>query len=41
LRSADRKTPFATGMLGQPTLRRMIKIGVLAALNRRIACDTR
>jgi len=33
----DSKTPFATVMLGQPTLRRMIKLGVLAALDQRIA----
>jgi type II secretory pathway predicted ATPase ExeA len=28
----DSKTPFATILIGQPTLRRMIKLGVLAAL---------
>ena len=28
----DSKTPFATVLIGQPTLRRMIKLGVLAAL---------
>jgi type II secretory pathway predicted ATPase ExeA len=33
----DSKTPFATIMIGQPTLRRMIKLGVLAALDQRIA----
>jgi type II secretory pathway predicted ATPase ExeA len=33
----DSKTPFATILLGQPTLRRMIKLGVLAALDQRIA----
>ncbi len=33
----DSKTPFATVLLGQPTLRRMIKLGVLAALDQRIA----
>ncbi len=33
----DSRTPFATVMLGQPTLRRMIKLGVLAALDQRIA----
>jgi type II secretory pathway predicted ATPase ExeA len=33
----DSRTPFATIMLGQPTLRRMIKLGVLAALDQRIA----
>jgi type II secretory pathway predicted ATPase ExeA len=27
----DSKTPFATVLIGQPTLRRMIKLGVLAA----------
>jgi type II secretory pathway predicted ATPase ExeA len=32
----DSKTPFATVLLGQPTLRRMIKLGVLAALDQRI-----
>ena len=29
----DSKTPFATVLIGQPTLRRMIKLGVLAALD--------
>ena len=33
----DSKTPFATILIGQPTLRRMIKLGVLAALDQRIA----
>jgi type II secretory pathway predicted ATPase ExeA len=33
----DSKTPFATVLTGQPTLRRMIKLGVLAALDPRIA----
>ena len=33
----DSKTPFATVLLGQPTLRRMIKLGVLAALDQRIS----
>jgi len=33
----DSRTPFATVMIGQPTLRRMIKLGVLAALDQRIA----
>lgn len=33
----DSRTPFATIMIGQPTLRRMIKLGVLAALDQRIA----
>jgi len=28
----DSRTPFATVLIGQPTLRRMIKLGVLAAL---------
>ena len=32
----DSRTPFATLLLGQP-LRRMIKLGVLAALDQRIA----
>jgi type II secretory pathway predicted ATPase ExeA len=32
----DSRTPFATLLLGQPTLRRMIKLGVLAALDQRI-----
>ena len=32
----DSKTPFATVLIGQPTLRRMIKLGVLAALDQRI-----
>lgn len=32
----DSKTPFATLLIGQPTLRRMIKLGVLAALDQRI-----
>jgi type II secretory pathway predicted ATPase ExeA len=29
------RTPFATVLIGQPTLRRMIKLGVLAALDQR------
>ena len=33
----DSRTPFATVLIGQPTLRRMIKFGVLAALDQRIA----
>jgi type II secretory pathway predicted ATPase ExeA len=33
----DSSTPFATILAGQPTLRRMIKLGVLAALDQRIA----
>jgi type II secretory pathway predicted ATPase ExeA len=33
----DSRTPFATILIGQPTLRRMIKLGVLAALDQRIA----
>ena len=33
----DSRTPFATVLIGQPTLRRMIKLGVLAALDQRIA----
>ena len=33
----DSRTPFATVLAGQPTLRRMIKLGVLAALDQRIA----
>jgi type II secretory pathway predicted ATPase ExeA len=33
----DSRTPFATVLLGQPTLKRMIKLGVLAALDQRIA----
>jgi type II secretory pathway predicted ATPase ExeA len=33
----DSKTPFATVLIGQPTLRRMIKLGVLAAPDQRIA----
>jgi type II secretory pathway predicted ATPase ExeA len=32
----DSSTPFATILAGQPTLRRMIKLGVLAALDQRI-----
>lgn len=32
----DSRTPFATILAGQPTLRRMIKLGVLAALDQRI-----
>ena len=42
----DSKTPFATVLIGQPTLRRMIKLGVLAArviLSFRVSqgCDLR
>jgi type II secretory pathway predicted ATPase ExeA len=33
----DSRTPFATILIGQPTLRRMIKLGVLAALDQRIS----
>jgi type II secretory pathway predicted ATPase ExeA len=33
----DSRQPFALILLGQPTLRRMIKLGVLAALDQRIA----
>jgi len=33
----DSRTPFACLLIGQPTLRRMIKLGVLAALDQRIA----
>jgi len=33
----DSKTPFATVLIGRPTVRRMIKPGVLAALDQRIA----
>jgi len=33
----DSRTPFAVILAGQPTLRRMIKLGVLAALDQRIA----
>ena len=33
----DSRTPFASVLIGQPTLRRMIKLGVLAALDQRIA----
>jgi type II secretory pathway predicted ATPase ExeA len=33
----DSRSPFACLLIGQPTLRRMIKLGVLAALDRRIA----
>jgi type II secretory pathway predicted ATPase ExeA len=32
----DSRTPFACLLVGQPTLRRMIKLGVLAALDQRI-----
>jgi type II secretory pathway predicted ATPase ExeA len=32
----DSRSPFACLLLGQPTLRRMIKLGVLAALDQRI-----
>jgi type II secretory pathway predicted ATPase ExeA len=33
----DSRQPFALLLIGQPTLRRMIKLGVLAALDQRIA----
>jgi type II secretory pathway predicted ATPase ExeA len=33
----DRSCPFACLLVGQPTLRRMVKLGVLAALDQRIA----
>jgi type II secretory pathway predicted ATPase ExeA len=33
----DRQSPFACLLVGQPTLRRKIKLGVLAALDQRIA----
>ena len=33
----DRWSPFACLLVGQPTLRRKIKLGVLAALDQRIA----
>lgn len=33
----DRQSPFACLLIGQPTLRRKIKLGVLAALDQRIA----
>jgi type II secretory pathway predicted ATPase ExeA len=33
----DSRSPFACLLIGQPTLRRMIKLGVLAALDQRIA----
>lgn len=33
----DRTCPFACLLIGQPTLRRMVKLGVLAALDQRIA----
>ncbi|MFG1711002.1 ExeA family protein [Nonomuraea sp. M3C6] len=33
----DSRQPFALLLLGQPTLRRMIKLGVLAALDQRIS----
>jgi type II secretory pathway predicted ATPase ExeA len=33
----DSRSPFATVLVGQPTLRRKIKLGVLAALDQRIA----
>jgi type II secretory pathway predicted ATPase ExeA len=33
----DSRSPFACLLVGQPTLRRMIKLGVLAALDQRIA----
>ena len=33
----DSRSPFATVLIGQPTLRRKIKLGVLAALDQRIA----
>jgi type II secretory pathway predicted ATPase ExeA len=33
----DSRSPFACLLIGQPTLRRKIKLGVLAALDQRIA----
>ncbi len=33
----DSRSPFAAVLIGQPTLRRKIKLGVLAALDQRIA----
>ena len=33
----DSRSPFACLLIGRPTLRRMIKLGVLAALDQRIA----
>ena len=33
----DRQSPFACLLVGQPTLRRKIKLGILAALDQRIA----
>ena len=33
----DSRSPFATLLIGQPTLRRKIKLGILAALDQRIA----
>ncbi|MGI9002215.1 MAG: ExeA family protein [Pseudonocardia sp.] len=33
----DSRSPFAALLIGQPTLRRKIKLGVLAALDQRIA----
>jgi type II secretory pathway predicted ATPase ExeA len=32
----DSSTPFATILVGQPTLRHSVKLGVLAALEQRI-----
>ena len=33
----DSATPFATILIGQPTLNRQLRLGVLAALDQRIA----
>jgi type II secretory pathway predicted ATPase ExeA len=33
----DARSPFACLLIGQPTLRRRIKMGTLAALDQRIA----
>ena len=33
----DRQSPFACLLVGQPTLRRKVKLGILAALDQRIA----
>ena len=37
----DSRIPFACLLVGQPTLRRRIKLGVLAALDQRIAAPLR
>jgi hypothetical protein len=36
----DAASPLACGLIGQPTLRRMIRLGVLAALVSASACAT-